>query len=281
MLTIIIPSRNEEFLTKTIKDVLEKATGQIEVFPIIDGEEPTELVEDPRVTYLRLPRKHKTLQKRHGINLAASKAKGEYIMWCDAHCMFDKGFDEVLIRDHQPNWVQVPRRYSLDPDSWAIRTWNPTVDYELIYYRDLFEGKIINTRLWKARAQERAGIMIDDVMTLQGSCAFMTKDWFNKMGYMQIEGYTGWGQEGEEICFKTCLNGGRVVVNKNTWYAHLHKGNQYKRTFLLTRHQIKVSRDFSYDYWVLKQKEFFISHIERFLPISGWPEDWREKIWTP
>ena len=279
MLSIIIPSRNEPYFAKTIKDVLEKATGEIEIFGVIDGSEPTELVSDQRVKYLRLPKAWKKLQKRHGINLAVSESKGEYVLWADAHCMFEKGFDEILIRDHQPNWVQVPRRYSLDPDTWSIRYWNPTVDYELIYYFDLFNNKMINTRLWKERAMNRKELMIDEIMTIQGSCAFMTKEWFKKMGFMQIEGYTGWGQEGEEITFKTWQNGGKVMVNKNTWYAHLHKGFLHKRTFLLTRYRVQISRDYSYNYWVKEHKDFFISHIERFWPIPGWPDNWKEEIW--
>lgn len=111
----------------------------------------------------------------------------------------------MLIRDHRPDWVQIPRRFSLDPEGWTIRHWNPTVDYELIYYPDLINHKIINTRLWKARANDRKEVLIDDIMTIQGSCIFMTKEWFQKMGFMQIEGYTGWGQEGEEVCLKTLL----------------------------------------------------------------------------
>lgn len=276
MLSVIIPSRNENFFTKTIRDVLEKATGEIEILPIIDGPEPSELVNDPRVRYFRLPKTDK-LQKRQGINLGVSKARGKYVMWADAHCIFAKGFDVILVKNHKPNWVQVPRRYSLDPEAWSIRYWNPTVDYEFIPYQDI-AIKIINNRIWKQRARERKNIMIDDIMTIQGSCVFMTKDWFNKMGFMQVEGYTGWGQEGEEVCFTTLLNGGRVVVNKNTWYAHLHKGYAYKRAFMLSTRWIARTRAFSYDYWVNKHKDFFISHIERFNP-PGWPDNWKEIIW--
>lgn len=89
MLSVIIPSRNEPYFTKTIRDVLGKATGKIELLPIIDGSEPSELINDSRVRYLRLP-KSRNLQKRHGINLGVKEAKGEYVMWADAHCMFAK-----------------------------------------------------------------------------------------------------------------------------------------------------------------------------------------------
>ena len=52
-LSVIIPSRNSQFLTKTIKDVLEKAEEDIEVIINVDENHPEELVEDPRVQYFR------------------------------------------------------------------------------------------------------------------------------------------------------------------------------------------------------------------------------------
>jgi len=65
MLSICIPSRNEIFLNNTIRDVLKNATGKIEIFPILDGYEPDEYVDDYRVHYIHF--KH-GLGKRQGIN---------------------------------------------------------------------------------------------------------------------------------------------------------------------------------------------------------------------
>ena len=97
-LAIMIPSRNEIFLKRTIEDVLEKATGEIEVFPILDGYElpDDEIVKDPRVMYIRIPNNNQ-MQKRHGINTGVSIAKADYVMSLDAHCMMAKGFDTQLI----------------------------------------------------------------------------------------------------------------------------------------------------------------------------------------
>ena len=51
MLSVIIPSRNEKFLDNTIRDVLAKASGEVEVIPILDGYD-TPRIEDPRVKYI-------------------------------------------------------------------------------------------------------------------------------------------------------------------------------------------------------------------------------------
>ena len=37
MLSIAILSRTERFLNNTIKSILDNATGEIEVFPVLDG----------------------------------------------------------------------------------------------------------------------------------------------------------------------------------------------------------------------------------------------------
>jgi hypothetical protein len=283
MVTIIIPSKTEKFLQRTIQDVLEKATGDIEVLPILDGYEPPkeEIVVDPRVRYIRLPAVAYT-QKRHGINQAVAECKGEYVMSVDAHCMFAKGFDEQLVKDHQPNWVQIPRRNRLDAENWSIQTQSdsrPPIDYEYTMYPLKFDPPGLHGFKWDSRTLERENIKLDDQMHFQGSCWFMTKKWFNELGLMQIEGYTGWGQEAEEIGLKTWRAGGRVVTNKNTWYAHLHKGAKYGRMYWMSRQSIRDCNVYSYNYWVNENKDFFISFVEKFWPVPGWPNNWKEQLW--
>jgi hypothetical protein len=279
MLSIIIPSRKEIFLNNTIKDVLKNATGEIEIFPILDGYD-TEKIDDPRVKYIHLAEVDYT-QKRHGINKAVSVAKGEYIMALDAHCMVAPGFDEQLIKDHQPNWVQVPRRHRLDAENWCLQTQvddRPPIDYEYTIYPLKFDKPGLHGFKWDAKTLARQDIKIDETMHFQGSCWFMTKEWFYKMGLMQIDGYSGWGQEAEEIGLKTWRAGGKVMTNKNTWYAHLHKGTKYGRMYWMSRDSVRKCNEYSYRYWVHENKDFFIKFIEKFNP-PGWPKDWKKQIW--
>lgn len=280
MISIAIPSKNERFLNETIRDVLNKATGEIEIFPILDGYEPDELVEDPRVKYIRLPATDYT-KKRHGINEMVRICNGEYVMSVDAHCMFDKGFDEILVRDHKPNWIQIPRRHRLDPIRWDIQPQGdtrPPIDYEYPMFEPIIRDHGIHGFKWDARSIERVDIPIDDIITFQGSCWFMTKEWFNKMGFMQIEGYMGWGQEAEELSFTTWMNGGECKVNKNTWYAHLHKGPVYGRMYWMSREENRKSYAYSYNKWIIENKEFFISLVKKFEPLPKWPKNWEQQL---
>ena len=173
MLSIIIPSKTEKFFKRTIEDVLEKATGDIEIYAVTDGYEEIDKVTDPRVIYLPLELSAHN-QKRHGINKAVSLCKGEYVMSLDAHCMMAPGFDTQLIKDHKPNWVQIPRRHRLDPENWCLQPQGdtrPPIDYEYIMFRPLcIDGQGLHGFKWDSRTLARMHIPIDDTFEFQGSC---------------------------------------------------------------------------------------------------------------
>jgi len=277
MVSIAIPSKNEIFLKKTIEDVLEKATGEIEVFPILDGYDipEDEVVKDRRVHYIRFT---PGLGKRQGINAMVAVCKGEYVMSVDAHCMFAKGFDEQLVKDHRPKWVQVPRRHRLSAETWSLQPQSdnrPPIDYEYLMWPKKFKPMTFHGFKWDARTREREHIPVDETITMQASCWFMTKKWFRKMGFMDYA-YERWGQEAEEISFTTWTNGGKLVTNKNTWYAHLHKGKRYGRMYKLSRSMTRRSYAYCWKRWINDPK--FHKLINRFMPLPGWPENWKEQL---
>ena len=295
-LSIIIPARGESaepdkngndrheiFFKRTIEDVLENAIGDIRVFPVIDGPyepPPEDRVEDSRVEYIRMPIVSET-QKRHGINKAVSITDSKYVMSLDAHCLVAKGFDEVLKAYHQDNWIQIPRRHRLDPIAWGLQPQSderPPIDYEYFKWYDLIEGNGLHGFRWDERTYARWDIMLDDTLEFQGSCWFMTKDYFNHLGLMQIEGYTGWGAEAEELGFKARRDGGRVISNKYTYYAHLHKG-KLGRLYHMSKNAINACNVFSRDYWVHENKDTFIKSIDQFWPLPKWPGDWKNRIY--
>ena len=241
LVSIIIPSRNEQFLAPTIKDLLEKATQDIEVIAILDGYWPPkeEMVDDPRVLYIHCS---KAKGMRAGINAGADIARGKYLMKIDGHCIVDKGFDEKLKADCKPDWVVIPRRYALDAEKWQIeeRTDNKyPIDYQFLTYPEAsdegYGGKEFSGRLWREKNSdpESKGKLIDDCMSFQGSCWFMEKEYFKFLELMDEESYGTFWKEAQEISFKAFLSGGAVKRNKKTWYAHLHKGNKYGRGYSL------------------------------------------------
>lgn len=285
MVTIIIPTKTEKFLEQTTRDVLTKATGEIEIIVVLNGYHlpQNEVVLDSRVRYLYLEPQNYTT-KRHSINWAVAEAKGDYIMSVDAHCMFAPGFDEQLVKDHNPNWIQVPRRNRLDAENWCLQDQGddrPPIDYEYIMFPPLVTNnnggfRAIHGFKWDERTLKEWDIPIAETAEFQGSCWFQTKEWYQRMHFMQIEGYTGWGQESEELALTTVKNGGKVMTNKNTFYAHLHKGERYGRMYWMSRQENRESYLYAYNKWIVEENDFFISYIERFPRMPGWPDGWQD-----
>jgi len=295
--SIIIPAKNEIFLNQTIKGILDNARGDIEIIVNLDGYWPTEftvtsgeikgttyhqeMINDPRVNYIH---RGQGRGMRSGINATASIATGEYLLKSDAHCMYDEGFDLKLKADMQPNWIVIPRRKRLDAENWAILdVGKPDVDYEFLSSpsHDGAKGQV-----WNERIKERLNkpeYDIDEDLSFQGSCWFMTKDYFwNQLEGMQIEGYGEFVREAQELGLKCWLSGGQVMVNKKTWYAHLHKGKITGRMYFIDKFGMMDGEKYCDDYWFNNRYPKAIHDlawlIEKFSPVPGWTPELIESI---
>jgi len=278
MVSIIIPSRNELFLPQTVDVLFAKACGDFEVIVILDEKDQPLKPRDR----LKVLKKEGQPGLRSAIMQGIRNAQGKYIMKIDAHCMFGHGFDTVLSAECEDNWVVIPRRYSLEPKDWSIRQHRPTIDYE--YFQFPYIEELRATRVggkWHERAIERREYLIDDDMAFQGSCWFTTKQHLLDIDGFQFD-VTGseFVLESEELSNKTWLSGGRCVVNKKTWYAHLHKGGEYGRGYFLAKNPMERQRIFHKDFWMHnkwhKQTRTMEWLIDKFMPIPGYPLDWKD-----
>jgi hypothetical protein len=208
--------------------------------------------------------------------------------------MFDEGFDEKLKADCDVDWLVVPRRYSLDADEWKIKDNRPVIDYEYLHFPEADEnGDIgLHARHWKERGRERAQYDIDENMSFQGSCWFMPMPYFKRLIYpMDEKNYGMFIGEPQEIGLKVWLSGGKNMVNKKTWYAHLWKGRGYREKFLnmygfkytrVGRNELKRGNKYSTDFWFnnrwADRKHDLSWLVERFYPVPSWAED--RGTWT-
>ena len=216
-ISVVIPARKERWLDKTINEIKTKFGGKYEIIVILDGND-AKRIEGVRYIYNEKPKGMRT-----AINQAVKKAKGKYLMKLDAHCMVGQDIDKKLIAVHQENWVQAPRRKRFDPNIWElVDTDKPDVDY--MFIGKGFKGHKDND---KNRNLELRKKLIDDADVFQGSCYFMTKNYFNKLGLLDDVNFGKMGSEAIEISLKVRHNGGRIIVNKSTWYAHAHIGRRY------------------------------------------------------
>ena len=280
--SIIIPSRNEQFLPQTVDDIFTKATGEIEVIAILDGYWPDPILKDrPNLIIIH---RGAAQGMRSAINSAAAIASGTYLLKCDAHCMFGEDFDEILQADCEENWVAVPRRKRLDAENWCIQdVGKPDIDYCFLSYPDDpndFGGPGLNGKLWKERNRD-GGLrddLIVDLMSAQGSCWFMPRDYFYQLELMDDASYGTFWNEFQEIGLKCWLSGGRVIRNKKTWYAHLHKGRKYGRGYHLGKSTLNQGAKHTKKWMRFgeawdKQTLPLSYLIERFWPVPSWTEE--------
>lgn len=293
MLSIIIPSRQPQYLQNTIDDLISKSKGEIEVIVILDGYWADPMPrDDPRVVIVHQGTIHNSLGMRAAINAGISVAKGNYIMKIDEHCLVSEGYDVRLQNTCQDDWLIVPRRYRLDAENWKIiEDGRKPIDYMYVSYpyRKLFDA---TSGLYGAedrqRYFDRKHIEVDDLMTMQGSCWFIKKDYFNKLfpNGMDDENYGPFNHEAQELSCTVWLSGGRVVVDKACYYAHYHKGKRGKgygfsreqyRRFMADKEKSRryaighwlTTKDFKYDWeWIM----------EKFAPVPTWPENWQKQI---
>lgn len=230
-LSIVIPSYKDPLLHKTIDDLLEKAEGEIEIIPVLDGYWPEKPVrDDPRVKVLHLG---KNVGMREAINSGVRISSGKYIMRVDEHQIFGKGYDKILTRHCHPNWIITPRRYHLDVDKWEIMKDIPPVDFAILKigrtgrnkdFEDHPEQNEYNEKFSGVVKSGDDSQLIQESMAMQGSCWVMRRSWWdNVIGELQTEGYGPLYQDSHEMVFKTWKRGGKLMVDKTTWHAHKHR----------------------------------------------------------
>ena len=263
--SVIIPSCNEQlYLEPTIKSVLDNAHGEIEIIVILDGWEPSPPVsiEDDRIVYIR---NEKAIGQRHSINKAVNMASGKYIMKLDAHCAVGPSFDVILARDCKYEYTMIPRMYNLDVETWepkhldnyetAVRRGKVT-DYMFIGWKnDRLRTLYYSGTERKQIHLDRKDIMIDEIMSCMGPCFFM-----HKARFLETEGcderHGHWGQQGIEVALKAWLSGGKLMVNKNTWFAHFFRGggvpegHQKGFPFPISQQQVDRARTHSEQLWL-------------------------------
>lgn len=210
---------------KTIRDLLDNSElgDALEVIAVFDGYWPSwDMIEDPRVRYVHLGANR---GMRGAINAGVDVSRGEFFMRLDEHCAFGKGYDRILTRDCQPNEIMTARRYFLDPVKWEVMTEHGYIDCEKLVIQDMGNGvRKFSGQRWSSRAEKLKNVPLIEAQAMQGSMWIMPRKWWDThIKELQTEGYGPAYQDSVEVCMKTWKQGGRLVFNKNTWYAHKHR----------------------------------------------------------
>jgi len=260
-LSCILPSYWDKYNKNTVESLLENSElgDQLEVIVVWDGfYAPAEwLVDDPRVRYVHLG---KNRGMRGAINSGISIARGDFFMRLDEHCCFGKGYDRILTESCQENEVMTARRFFLDPEKWEVMDLEP-IDYEKLVIQDCGNGvrKFAGQR-WRSRTNDRKNIMVDETQAMQGSMWIANREFFLKtVGELQTEGFGPLIQDSVEVCMAYWKAGGRLMVNKNTWFAHKHRS--FSRTHNNGTKENPANCDSGYKYALDKYEDYYLNTL--------------------
>ena len=138
--SVIIAGRTEQYFQATIDSALERATGDVEIVAVIDGDEaePYVVATDDRVKVIRL---EKSIGQRAGYNLGVRESSGQYVMKIDAHALMSPGYDEMLKAHCPPQTTVLPEMRRLDVHKWESKPRGKTT-ITLWTYPDSFGGDV-------------------------------------------------------------------------------------------------------------------------------------------
>lgn len=307
-LTILIPARNELFLSKTIDDILTNMRGNTEIIAVCDGNWPDPPIEDhQKVTLIY---HSESIGQRAATNEAAKLARSKYVMKCDAHCSFAEGFDVVLMEDMQDDWTMVPVMRNLHAFDWVCEeghrryqspsgvcticgketkrdvVWIAKHNPQSTAYLFDSEPHFQYFKEYKDRKEYKEALKnkkLTETMSLQGSCWMLTRDRYFELD-VSNEDFGSWGSQGIEVAAKTHLSGGRVIINHRTYYAHMFRtqGGDFGFPYSISGRQVqrakrKAKDIFFNNKWPL-QKYPLSWLIEKFWPIPGWTNEDYESL---
>jgi hypothetical protein len=183
-LSILIPSRNEPHLARTLLDIKQHMETDLEVLWMED---------DGR-------------GQRACTNELARQARCRYVMKTDAHCSFSQGFDRLLLEEMDDKTILAPLLMPLEPMTWSVNGKKQMAQF------------VFDTNFVMHHADGVAG----DTMCLQGSAWMVSRanywDW-----HLGDETLGSWGNQGVQLGVAAWLNGGICRTTDKAYYGHLFR----------------------------------------------------------
>jgi len=286
------------FLRRTIEDILENMRGDTEIITVLDGKwaDPS-IPIDPNVTIIY---HSESIGQRAATNEAAKLSTAKYVAKCDAHCAFDEGFDVKMMEDMQDDWTLVPAMKNLHAFSWVCKECGNTryqgksgecprcggeekrdvvwIAKPNPYTTSMRFDRDMRFQYWREYKQHQKGDIVE-TMSLLGAFWMCTREKYFELNLCDEVGHGSWGQQGTEVACKTWLSGGKLMVTKKTWFAHMFRTQGGDFGFPYPNPGVSKTRNFSKDLWLNdkwgKAKYPLSWLIKKFNP-PEW-EDYKEK----
>ena len=304
------------FLARTIEDILTNIEGDTEIIAILDGcwADPP-IPQHERVTVIHNP---ESIGQRAATNQAAKLSKAKYLMKCDAHCAFDKGFDIKMMKEMHDDWTMAPLMKNLHAFDWVCPDghrryqgpsgpckallsdlsadrqggqcgkettrdilWQPKKSPNSVSYCFDPTPHFQYFGDWAKRPEGQGDIT--ETMSLQGSCFMITRDKYWELGVCD-EAFGSWGSQGIEVAVKTWLSGGQVMCNKKTWYAHMFRtqGGDFGFPYPMSGKDQEKAKNYARNLFFNnnwpKQVRSLSWLVEKFWPVKGWTDEDLRKL---
>ena len=297
------------FLKRTIEDILQNIEADTEIIATLDGQwaDPP-IPQHKRVNVIYV---NESVGQRAGTNLACKLSEAKYVMKVDAHCSFDKGFDRKMIEAFKKvgdDVTMVPIMRNLWAFDWKCFHcgWKMYQGPTPEKCGDCGKGdKIRRKMIWVGKTnpqstsfcfdatphfqyfgdyknrpeyeKDKKETGLTETMSLQGSCFMCTRDKYWELKLCDAD-LGNWGNQGIEVAVKTWLSGGRVLVNHNTWYAHMFRtqGGDFSFPYHQSGNETKKTKDNVKNLlwsgkWE-KQVKPLSWLVEKFMPVKGWSD---------
>lgn len=303
-LSILIPSRNEIWLAKTVEDILEHTSEDTEILVGLDGAwaDPP-IPQHDRVNVIYVP---ESIGQRAMTNLLCKLSKAQYVAKADAHCSFDNDWDVKMFQAFEEtgdNVTMVSTMRNLHAFDWVCPDGHRRYQSPSGPCKDCGKPVEKDVRWWPKRRPRSTSFKFDsrlefgyfneykekqagdivETMSLQGSLFMLTREKYWELNVCD-ESWGSWGGQGAEVAIKTWLSGGKVLVNKRTWYSHLFRtqGGDFSFPYanpLSLQQTVKenLRETFLKNTW---EKQIYPLSwlVERFWPVPGWTEQELEAI---
>lgn len=295
-LSVIIPARNEEFLKRTVEDILTNMRGDTEIIVVADGNWPAPPLEDDKRVHMIY---HSgPIGQRASVNKGVKLSAAKYVMKLDAHCTVGEGFDVIMMEDMQDDWTMVPKMYNLHAFNWVCKEcghsryqgksgkceecsgeekrdilWKPKKSPETTAMRF---NRELRFKYWSSYKKQQEGDLVE-TMSILGACFMLTRERFLELDICD-EAHGSWGQMGTEVACKTWLSGGSLICTKKTWFSHLFRtqGGDFGFPYPQPGSGVSKARRYSQDLW-LNDKWDKAIHPLSWLIEKFNPPDWDDE----
>ncbi|MEA3272817.1 MAG: glycosyltransferase family 2 protein [Patescibacteria group bacterium] len=307
-ISVLIPARNEEFLAKTVENILENTEETTEVIAVLDGEWANPgLPDNERLTVVYVP---KSIGQRGATKLACRLSKSKYIIKCDAHVTFGRGLDKSMLEAFKKagdNSVIIPVMRNLWAFDWKCHdcgwkkyqgpkpekcencggvnikrktVWIAKKSPQSVSYCYDSEPHFQYFKEYAKRPEYKKDLEetgLTKTMSIQGSFFMMTREKYWELDIDDDKGFGSWGSMGICVASKFWLSGGQVLVNHDTYYSHLFRtqkdfGFPYPQSGRAVQNAKKMARDlFFNNKWHLQTKPLSWL-LDKFKPINGWTD---------